>query len=80
MNVIQAFEDLSYMKHLTTYCVLWPLTQLTTAVSGESIILGEMEILTEAGQMLVIAIFSRPWRTKSIASPFTNTLIPTLPI
>ena len=35
--------------------------------------------LTEAGQMLVIAISFLSWRTKSMASPLVRTLIPTLP-
>ena len=35
---------------------------------------------TVAGQMLVIAMFSLPSRSKSIANPLVSTLIPAFPI
>lgn len=37
-------------------------------------------VLTTAGQMLVIAIFFRSWRMKSIARPLVRTLMATFPI
>lgn len=40
---------------------------------------GNLEVHTDAGQILVTAISVRFWRTKSIARPLTRTLIPTLP-
>lgn len=39
----------------------------------------EDQKITEAGHMLVMAMFSLPCRTKSMARPFVKTLIPTLP-
>lgn len=38
------------------------------------------QVLTTAGQMLVMAISLSPSRSKSMASPFVKTLMPTLPM